>query len=264
MDENVVGNDPSLWSKESCPYDSNTDVIDLWRVDLSKPELDRQALLSNDEIQRADKFVLDHIRNTFVRSRCALRLVLSQYLNKHAAALEFSYGRQGKPELSTSGVSSPGISSPRVSDIHFNLSHSENLALIGVAKGRRVGVDLHNPSRISDWNPIAKRSFSSLELAGLLALPSVDQELAFHRIWTQKEAYTKAIGDGYAYGFQKFSVLVNTGGDSGLVNDEINPESVSQWNIQSINAGSGCVASLAYDGIQIAKIRQWEFCIDQD
>jgi 4'-phosphopantetheinyl transferase len=252
-----VGKDYSEWSKGNCLYNPNANFIDLWRVDISNPELNRhQECLSSDEHQRADKFILENIRNTFVRSRCALRLVLARCLAHQAPtqarAIEFRYGNQGKPELA----------SPAVDDFQFNLSHSADIALIAVAKGRRVGVDVYNFSQSVDWRPIAKRSFSTYEISQLAKLPDAIQEKAFHKIWTQKEAYTKAIGDGYAYGFQAFSVVVDSDGSSGLLNDDSHSQSDQVWNITSVNAGGNCVAALAYEGTPVTKIRQWEFCID--
>jgi 4'-phosphopantetheinyl transferase len=258
--DSVEGNRPvdknhqsSAWAKENCPYEVDPQVIDLWRVNLSDADLDRsQSILSDDEQQRADKFLLDAIRSTFVRSRCALRIVLARCLDQKAASLEFNYTEQGKPQLA----------SPMDDDFHFNLSHSEDTALIVVANGRRVGIDISSSRRATRWQPIAKRSFSVSELNLLLKLPEVDQEATFHRIWTQKEAYTKAIGDGYSYGFQKFTVEVDADGGSGLLADDNNPHSVGEWNVQSINVGPDYIAALAYDGAQVSRIRQWEFCLE--
>ena len=243
----------SSWVKEDCPYEVDPQVIDLWRVNLADSDLDRyQSILSDDEQQRADKFLLNAIREPFVRSRCALRMVLARCLDQDAATLKFNYAEQGKPELA----------SPKADDFHFNLSHSEDTALIVVASGRRVGIDISSTRRATRWQPIAKRSFSVSELNLLLKLPDIDQEATFHRIWTQKEAYTKAIGDGYSYGFQKFTVVVDADGSSGLLTDDNNPRSVGEWNMQSINAGPDYIAALAYDGAQVSRIRRWEFCLE--
>jgi 4'-phosphopantetheinyl transferase len=247
----------SGWARGGCPYDPGTDEINLWRVDISAPELDSyQACLSVDERQRADKFMLSSSRDTFVRSRCALRLVLARCLDRrapaHAGAIAFRYGAKGKPELAD----------PAFDDFQFNLSHSENIALIVVARNRRVGVDVNHLSRTTDWQAVAKRSFSPRELSLIAQLSAVDQALSFHRVWAQKEAYTKAIGDGYAYGFQDFSVVVGAGSSSGLLEDDSHQGSEHEWNITSINAGSDCVAALAYDGAPIKELRQWEFCLE--
>ncbi len=251
------------WLKDNCQYNPDTSAVALWRVDLSNPGLDAfQACLSDDEVQRADKFVLDPVRNTFVRTRCALRIVLARCLSQQAnnsekilaGALHFQYGEQGKPELI----------SPTTGNLQFNLSHSENIALIAVTRGPRIGVDVSGLGRKTDWKPIAKRSFSTSELNQLLALPELDQEKTFHRIWTQIEAYTKALGDGYSYGFQKFSVVVDVGGHAGLLCDENDLQSLGAWNILSIDSGSASVSALAYEGASLTRIRQWEFNLNQD
>ncbi len=243
------------WSKEKCQFEPGANLIDIWRVNLLNSELDgAQGCLAEDERQRAAKFVLDDVRNTFVRSRCALRLILSRCLSQTAASIKFRFGEQGKPTLISSAADY----------LHFNLSHTGSIALVAVARDRRVGIDVNDLNRTTDWKPIAKRSFSSTELSQLLKLPEIDQRKVFHRIWTQKEAYTKAVGDGYSYGFQKFSVVVDTDGDAGLLHDENNPQAAQAWNITAINAGSDQVAAMAYDGTTVTRIRQWEFCNDQE
>jgi len=227
------------------------DHIDIWRVDLSNTKLDSyQAILSIDEKQRADKFIFDKDRGDYSRCRCSLRLILARCLSYPAAEIVFRYGEHGRPELQV----------PAVEDFQFNLSHSGHMALIAVSRGRNVGVDLNYLGQKRQWQPIAKRSFSPAEQVLLFRLPEVLRETMFCRIWSQKEAYSKALGDGFSYGFQNFTVAVDVNGTTGLLADTRQPQFVDDWTILNIDAGEDWMAALAYNGRHSeVSIRQWEF-----
>ncbi len=216
------------------------DRIDLWRIDLAA---DRAAvgadLLCAAELERADKFAFSKDRQQYVRSRGALRSILSRYVDCPARELEFSYNQHGKPELHLPGAKQPT----------FNLSHTMEVALIAVTRRRKVGVDLSTlqgaTGQSLEWMPVAKRSFSNAEQSLLFALPVTAQERMFYQIWCQKEAYTKAIGEGYRYGFQSFTVAVDPAQSCALIADEKNPGFVGEWQIAGVDVGASLIAALA-------------------
>jgi 4'-phosphopantetheinyl transferase len=228
------------------------DLIDIWRADLTA---DRSGMseesLSADELTRAEKFAFPADRQRFTRSRSALRLILSRYLGCSAGELEFQYNEHGKPELLF----------PQLEDLGFNLSHTSEVAIIAITRSRNVGVDVNALHRTAnknlEWMPIAKRSFSIAEQTGLFALPDAVQEQMFHQVWCQKEAYTKGIGEGFRYGFQKFTVMVDPAGGTGLVADEKNPGFVDDWRLTRVDVGPDLMVVLAYDGSPVQQIRQW-------
>ncbi len=227
--------------------------IDLWQVDLAADQAGLcESVLSADESLRAEKFAFSKDRDTFVRSRAALRLILSRYLNCQAGELEFQYNEHGKPRLQFPSIGGPG----------FNLSHSGEEAVIAIARGRNVGVDMSILPGTGDqnleWLAVAKRSFSPAEQTLLFALPAASQERMFYLIWSQKEAYTKGIGEGYRYGFQRFTVAVDARGGTGLIADEKNPRHVGEWQLTRIDTGRDSIAVLAYDGPQGPRIRKLE------
>ena len=227
--------------------------IDLWQVDLASDQAGLcESVLSADESLRADKFAFAKDRDTFVRSRGALRLILARYLPCQAGELQFQYNEHGKPRLQF----------PAIGDLGFNLSHSRDEALVAIARDRNIGVDLNilpgTSDQNPDWVPVAKRSFSSAEQALLFALPAASQERMFYLVWSQKEAYTKGIGEGYRYGFQRFTVAVDARGGTGLIADEKNPRFVGVWQLTRVDTGRDSIAVLAYDGPQTPRIRQLE------
>jgi 4'-phosphopantetheinyl transferase len=231
----------------------DNDVVDIWRVDLATDKLVMSEVhLSADELIRADKFAFPADRQRFTRSRSALRLILSRYLDCGAGELEFQYHEHGKP----------GLQFPLVKDPRFNLSHTNEVAIIAISWNRNVGVDVNaldqTANKNLEWRPIAKRSFSILEQTALFALPDAAQERMFHQVWCQKEAYTKGIGEGFRYGFQKFSVAVDpTGSKTGLIADEKNPGFVDDWQLRRVELDPELMVVLAYDGPPAKQVRHW-------
>jgi 4'-phosphopantetheinyl transferase len=165
------------------------DGVHVWRVSLDVSEEARQCLagcLSAEEKNRAARYRRGADRNQFIVARGSLRHILSRYLNGGPAELQFQLGRHGKPAL--------------VSDrpLHFNLSHSGDIALIAVARNRRVGVDVERVRPDFDWAPIARRFLLERDCAWLWALPTRVQVEAFFQLWTLKEALLKGHGHGLA------------------------------------------------------------------
>ena len=100
--------------------------------------------------------------------------------------------------------------------MNFNISHAGDYIVIALSNSPDVllGVDIeqHQPR---DFLAIAKRFFTQNEYHYLsqLSEPQLTQDL-FH-IWTQKEAFVKAIGQGINYSLEAFEVSCT--GDVGLV-----------------------------------------------
>ncbi|MGB9449720.1 MAG: hypothetical protein WBV50_04150, partial [Candidatus Acidiferrum sp.] len=82
---------------------------------------------------RADQFLFATDRNHFVAAHGITRNILSGYLQTSPETLSFSVGPNGKPVLSRKTDSL---------DLRFNLSHSHGLAMLAVALGREVGIDV--------------------------------------------------------------------------------------------------------------------------
>jgi 4'-phosphopantetheinyl transferase len=98
----------------------------------------------------------------------------------------FVRGPGGKPRLA------PG-------DIAFSLSHTEGLALIGVARAGAIGVDLE---RARTLRMSSRRRDDILAVgAGLAATPLGDPagDEALLRAWCRLEAFAKARGEGLAH-----------------------------------------------------------------
>src|SRR2546421_12655378 len=87
-----------------------------------------RALLSPDEIAKADRFAFPELRARSAAARGQLREILGAALERDPASLRFDYGPRGKPDLSGA-------------PLRFNVSHSGELALVALAL-REIGVDV--------------------------------------------------------------------------------------------------------------------------
>ncbi len=90
---------------------------------------------------------------------------------------------------------------------------------------------------------IAKRFFSATESEVILNLADELQTDSFFKCWTMKEAYVKACGKGFSIPLDKFSIDFLSPAPK-LLNVDWDPGEISKWQIYSLNAPSGYMASL--------------------
>jgi 4'-phosphopantetheinyl transferase len=90
--------------------------------------------------------------------------------------------------------------------VEFNLSHSHQAALLAVALGRGVGVDIEYVKRDFEFAEVADHFFTAREVAMLRKLPSALQRSAFFKCWTSKEAFLKAKGTGLSGELDEVSI----------------------------------------------------------
>ena len=158
-------------------------VVDAWCIPL-RPEsaaLERwRATLSNDERAEAAKRRVAEPAWTAVRG--ALRVILSLYLGEPPGSLAFARERLGKPRL-------VGRDAPR-----FSVAWREDLALIGVASDREVGVDLEREREDADVSALARDHLSLIDQAAVLHAPPERRRTVFFEAWARHEARRKLHG----------------------------------------------------------------------
>jgi 4'-phosphopantetheinyl transferase len=140
-------------------------------------------LLSPDEAARAHRFHFKRDRDRYVRGRGFLRSRLGQLCRQHPAELVFGTGPQGKPFLQNHAV-------------HFNLSHSRDLAVLAISRTGPVGIDVEGIDRQVDIAGLAQTCLTPHEAAVLDGLPKADRAHRFFAFWTAKEARMKLTGEG--------------------------------------------------------------------
>jgi len=113
--------------------------------------------------------------------------VLGHRLGVDPAALVFERGPQGRPELAGR-------------PLRFSLAHSAGLALVAVTELADVGADLERMDARLAEPPSAERYFAAAERARLEELAGPARRRLFFELWTEKEAYRKATGEGITAG----------------------------------------------------------------
>jgi 4'-phosphopantetheinyl transferase len=219
-----------------------SDQVHVWRVPLEVSLAGVNLLsqfLSKDERDRADRFHFDADRNHFIVARAWLRIIIGYYVGVEPAELEFDYSSYGKPSLAKPLAEFTGL--------HFNLAHSADLALVGVTLRRQIGIDLERISNTVAYEEVARRFFSSSEIACLSSLPQTARLRAFFNCWTRKEAFIKAKGHGLSLDLDQFDVSLDEE-EAALLRTRWDPTEAEHWSLRTLEVGSGYVAALAVEG----------------
>jgi 4'-phosphopantetheinyl transferase len=221
--------------------------VHLWRLRLAQLVGDR-ALLAPDEQLRADRFHYDGDRQYFIAARSGLRRILGDYLGVNPAAIEFGYGSHGKPYLANRKLADRMLADDT---IEFNLSHSGDLALVGVTIDRSVGVDVELIKPMADLEKLTARFLTPGEHQRIVQLDQADRLLAFFRTWTCKEAYLKATGEGLGQ-LKSIEVVVQPQHPAQLLR-------LPNWDLLELEPEVGYVGAIVCDRPKViaASGRDW-------
>jgi 4'-phosphopantetheinyl transferase len=126
-----------------------------------------------------------------------VRTTLSRYVPVSPEQWAFSPNAYGRPEIANDNRAARAIS--------FNLSHTNNLIVLGVTCLNALGVDVENVHVRPAACEVADRFFSPVEVAALHALPPEVQHRRFFEYWTLKESYIKARGMGLSIPLDQFT-----------------------------------------------------------
>jgi 4'-phosphopantetheinyl transferase len=201
------------------------------------------AFLCDEEQERAARFRFEKHHNRFIAARGILRSLLATYLDCAPDELQFEYGPNGKPALSGQFARS-GLS--------FNLAHSEDLALIAMSHLGPLGVDLEHIRPISDTDKLVERFFSSRENALFGALPDEQKNTAFFNLWTRKEAWLKATGEGIAHSLNRVEVTFLPDEPAQFLALPEKPGLKSDWVLQELTPATGFVGAVALPNVQFS------------
>ena len=145
-----------------------------------------ETSLSQAEMERANVFRFRKHQTQFVVSRGSLRFLLGQYLCQAAGDIEIHYADLGKPYLSQQFQP----------NVHFNISHSSEYAVLAFSHTQELGIDSERREPESIDEGLLRQCLTASEkLIYEQALPEEKTEFFFDT-WARKEAYMKLLGDG--------------------------------------------------------------------
>lgn len=156
-----------------------------------------ETLLSPDEREARARLRAPHLPRQYLVTRALLRSLLSEYApGTEPSRWRFELGDSGKPVLATPFAAA---------GLHFNLAHTAGLVAIALAREPALGVDVEHFAPRGPPLHVAPRYFTAAEAADLAALPVDQQAARFYALWTLKESWLKATGEGLAGGLDQVS-----------------------------------------------------------
>ncbi|NPD46264.1 MULTISPECIES: 4'-phosphopantetheinyl transferase superfamily protein [unclassified Lentimicrobium] len=160
------------------------------------PEICSQLPISVQ--QKVDTFRFPADKQRSLMGDLMVRKFYSQKLNQNPKEIDFEYTEHQKPLLKN------------VDGEYFNISHSGNYVVVAFSD-KPVGIDVELIKK--DRRNIAERFFTPSEIIDMNAAGTEEEQIKyFYQLWTLKESYMKAIGDGLTMSLSSFSFAKNEEG----------------------------------------------------
>jgi len=156
---------------------------------------DLMKLISPERQQQLSKFRFDIDRKLSLYAELLVRSQVRERLGIANQDITLSKNKYGKPYLQND------------LQFQFNISHTHNAIAVAFSDDE-IGIDIEYV-RSSDIK-ISERFFSPVEQSYIIK--SENQDQAFYKVWTRKEAYIKNLGKGLSIPLKSFNVLDNTTG----------------------------------------------------
>ncbi|AOR32925.1 hypothetical protein BFF78_19310 [Streptomyces fodineus] len=174
-------------------------------------------------------------RRRFATSRLLLRQVAAAALETRAELVDLAYQPGGRPYVRG------------CDQIDVSLSHTEEIIVVGITRRGRIGVDVELADRRMAGTASEKQSCTPYERARLAAVgPFLERNARLVRLWTLKEAYSKALGQGLRLRFTQFGfALPEDGAGPSLVRPDGTRCSAPGWEFRVFDVAGRYVISAA-------------------
>lgn len=230
--------------------------VHLWSLDLARPEAEMESLrslLEPSELERAERFRFPRHRRRFIVRRARLRQLVAVYQGLDPAAVRFDYGPRGKPSLVAEQDAHVA------GRLEFNLSDSEDLALVALSRDQELGADVEILRAMPDALSISEHFFADGEREVLRRVPEDEVPYAFFCCWTRKEAYLKAIGEGLAVPLDRFEVTLYPAEPCHFQHIDHDPAEAEHWLLETFEPAKGAIGALAARrrDLQIGSCYRW-------
>jgi 4'-phosphopantetheinyl transferase len=136
------------------------------------------SLLTEEEKIRGNRYLRQEDKNSFKVRRSVLKILIASLLSIPTDEVVFKSYNNKKPHIE---------------GIHFNTSHSRDLALIAISTAI-IGVDIEFEQPDFDYTDISLSALTEDEQAFIKHNSNPISN--FYTIWTRKEALLKASGEG--------------------------------------------------------------------
>ncbi|WP_459183232.1 4'-phosphopantetheinyl transferase family protein [Streptomyces sp.] len=164
-------------------------------------EIGLRRLLGRD-FTRYEGMSQPRMRERFAASRLLLRHVAAAAIDTAPELVDLAYQPGGRPYVRG------------CDQIDVSLSHTEDLLVVGITRRGRIGVDVELADRRMAGTGSESQACTAFEKAALDAAEPEERNSLLVRLWTLKEAYSKAVGQGLRFRFTEFGFALGDPGDS--------------------------------------------------
>lgn len=187
-----------------------------------------ETVLSKVSSEKREKLERMYFEKDLVRGAVGeglIRALTEKQLGIPQSEIVFSYNPYGKPVIDN------------CPEWHFNLSHSGDWVVAAI-DDKEIGVDVEK--RGTYPRDIAQRFFAEQENQYLSTRHQADFDEGFIRIWTLKESYIKALGQGLSIPLDSFSVV-----DENLQWMQV----LDKWRLESFELDEHHKGALCFQGL---------------
>ncbi|MFE9095611.1 4'-phosphopantetheinyl transferase family protein [Streptomyces sp. NPDC007264] len=216
------------WSRVRAELDRHGAAV-LWaRQDDWRPEragVPRLRVLLGRDWERYLQLTHPQVRARFASSRVLLKFAAAAVLGVRPQSVELGYGLNGRPCLRG------------YDGLQISLSHTDGLLLVGLATGGVIGVDAEPSDRVLYGPGLGRHVCTPYEVERIEAMPEAERNPAVLRLWTLKEAYSKAIGLGMLFRFTDFGFSPDRA-PTDVLRPDGTPGTVGAWAFRTLSIGN--------------------------
>ncbi len=191
-----------------------------------------EPCLDAQDRERAARFHFADDRARYVLGRGLARNILGRYLARTPETIELAATERGQ------------LYFPDDETMRFSITHARDLVAVALTTRARVGIDIEYTERKLNLEGVAERILSAEDFREFEALPEQEKVAAFFRIWTRKEAYLKATGEGITNALKEISVSMHAE-EIGTIADARDAAGAKKWRMHALTLPTnymGCVA----------------------
>ncbi|KPJ96496.1 MAG: hypothetical protein AMJ53_00460 [Gammaproteobacteria bacterium SG8_11] len=181
------------------------------------------SVIDQTEQTRAERFINPTHGDNFRLVRGTLRILLAAYLKQNAKDIHFDFNEHGKPLINPS-------QNPQA--LQFNVSHSHDMAAFVFTMQKPVGIDIEHIKPLNNISGLAQHVCHPKELDEFNAMEAHARQDAFFRLWTRKEAFIKAKGQGLSMGLR--SIYIGFDMASAIQCVEYRGKLLADWRVKSL------------------------------
>jgi 4'-phosphopantetheinyl transferase len=226
--------------------------IDVWTSSIDDVSPSQRGVylswLAPDEKLAHERFATDRLKGEYMLARALCRWGLSRYRPSVAPSdWRFERTEHGRPYVA--GAAGDTLTVEELLLPSFNLSHADGFVVCALS-AVPVGVDVEPSSRGVELLDTAARMFSPRENAALAMLDGPSRIRRAVDLWTVKEAYLKARGEGISVRLDRFTVAPRPGtlGAWSLEDVTALGDDPRAWQLEVREVGECTIAVAAWRG----------------